>query len=91
MAASSGELPRVAAMKDFVPFSPESSSIGAPRRVGFRFRALAGSNRSRCQARIEKLAKDLEHIDGVLAFIAPDFVAESIRPRIFTPPQSSSK
>jgi hypothetical protein len=46
---------------------------------------------ARCHAALEKLGKDLEHIDGVLALIAPDFVAESVLPKIFVPPKSWSK
>lgn len=44
-----------------------------------------------CQARLAKLSTDLEHVDGVLAVIAPDFVAESVLPKVFTPPKSWSK
>ena len=44
-----------------------------------------------CHARLSKLSQDLEHVDGVLAHIAPDFVAESVLPKIFTPPKSWSK
>lgn len=46
---------------------------------------------ARCHATIQKLSKDLEHIDGVLALMAPDFVAESVLPKLFVPPKSWSK
>lgn len=46
---------------------------------------------ARCQARLAKLGSDLEHVDGVLAVIAPDFVAESVLPKVFVPPKSWSK
>jgi hypothetical protein len=44
-----------------------------------------------CHTRLQKLSTDLEHVDGVLAVIAPDFVAESVLPKVFTPPKSWSK
>lgn len=46
---------------------------------------------ARCHARLSQLSTDLEHIDGTLRVIAPDFVAESVLPKIFTPPASWSK
>ncbi len=46
---------------------------------------------ARCHALMAKLCEDLEHVDGVLARLAPDFVAESIRPKVFVPPKSWSK
>ncbi len=46
---------------------------------------------ARCQARLQQIAIDLEHIDGALRVIAPDFVAESVLPKIFTPPSTWSK
>jgi hypothetical protein len=56
-----------------------------------RTRAEITGEIARCQARLGKLAKDLEHVDGVLAVVAPDFVAESVLPKVFTPPASWSK
>ncbi|MBB4096968.1 hypothetical protein [Sphingomonas kyeonggiensis] len=46
---------------------------------------------ARCQAQLGKLAKDLEHVDGVLAILAPDFVQEAVLPKVFVPPSSWSK
>ena len=46
---------------------------------------------ARNQARLEELARDVEHIDGVLRIMAPDFIAESVRPKVFVPPKSWSK
>lgn len=46
---------------------------------------------ARLQARWSVLTKDLEHVDGVLAMLAPDFVQEAVKPKIFTPPASWSK
>jgi hypothetical protein len=56
-----------------------------------RTRAEITGEIAKCQARLTKLGTDLEHVDGVLAVIAPDFVAESVLPKIFTPPASWSK
>ncbi|HWV13207.1 MAG TPA: hypothetical protein VN110_07905 [Sphingobium sp.] len=44
-----------------------------------------------CHARLQTLASDLEHLDGTLRLFAPDFVAESVLPKIFTPPASWSR
>ena len=44
-----------------------------------------------CHARLQKLSEDLEHLDATLRLFAPDFVAESILPKVFTPPKSWSK
>lgn len=44
-----------------------------------------------CHARLSKLSDDLEHLDATLRLFAPDFVAESILPKVFTPPKSWSK
>ena len=46
---------------------------------------------ARCHAAIEKLSADLEHLDATLRIFAPDFVAESVLPKVFTPPKSWSK
>lgn len=46
---------------------------------------------ARCHATLAKLGTDLEHVDGVLARLAPDFVAESVMPKVFVPPKSWSK
>lgn len=56
-----------------------------------RKRAEITGEIARLQARWEALTKDLEHVDGVLAMLAPDFVQESVLPKIFTPPASWSK
>ncbi|MCW3835451.1 hypothetical protein ACFQ1E_07080 [Sphingomonas canadensis] len=56
-----------------------------------RKRAETTGEIARCQARLEKLASDLAHIDGVLAILAPDLVQEAILPKVFTPPKSWSK
>ena len=44
-----------------------------------------------CHARLHKLADDLEHLDCTLRLFAPDFVAESVLPKVFTPPKTWSK
>ena len=44
-----------------------------------------------CHARLQKLSEDLEHLDATLRLFAPDFVAESILPKVFVPPKSWSK
>ncbi len=44
-----------------------------------------------CHARLSKLSEDLEHLDATLRLFAPDFVAESILPKVFAPPKSWSK
>lgn len=44
-----------------------------------------------CHAELTQLSDDLEHLDATLRLFAPDFVAESVRPKIFTPPKSWSK
>ena len=36
--------------------------------------------------RINQLVKDLDHIDGTLRIVAPDMPVESIRPKMFRPP-----
>jgi hypothetical protein len=56
-----------------------------------RKRAEITGEIARCQAQLQKLATDLEHIDGTLRIIAPDFVQESVLPKIFTPPKTWSK
>ena len=56
-----------------------------------RKRAEITGEIARLQARLVSLTKDIEHVDGVLAMLAPDFVAESILPKVFTPPASWSK
>ena len=38
-------------------------------------------------ARLQKLSEDLEHLDATLRLFAPDFVAESILPKVFVPPR----
>jgi hypothetical protein len=39
----------------------------------------------RCQAKLQQLAIDLEHIDGAMRIIAPDYVSESKLVDIFAP------
>ena len=56
-----------------------------------RKRAEITGEIARSQAQLEKLARDLEHIDGVLAILAPEFVQEAVLPKVFTPPKSWSK
>lgn len=56
-----------------------------------RTRAEITGEIARCHAQLTKLSTDLEHVDGVLAAIAPDFVAESVLPKVFIPPASWSK
>lgn len=46
---------------------------------------------ARCHTDLAKLSDDLEHLDGTLRLFAPDFVAESVLPKVFTPPKSWSK
>lgn len=56
-----------------------------------RKRAEITGEIARCHASLHKLAEDLEHIDGAIRLFAPDFVVESIQPKIFVPPKSWSK
>lgn len=56
-----------------------------------RKRAEITGEIARCQARLAKMAADLEHLDATLGLFAPDFVAESILPKVFVPPKSWSK
>jgi hypothetical protein len=44
-----------------------------------------------CHARLQQLSTDLEHLDATLRLFAPDFVQESVLPKVFTPPKSWSK
>lgn len=44
-----------------------------------------------CHVRLQQLSTDLEHLDATLRLFAPDFVQESILPKVFTPPKSWSK
>lgn len=44
-----------------------------------------------CHARLQQLSADLEHLDATIRLFAPDFVQESILPKVFTPPKSWSK
>lgn len=46
---------------------------------------------ARCHARLQQLSTDLEHIDATIRLFAPDFVQESILPKVFQPPKSWSK
>lgn len=56
-----------------------------------RKRAEITGEIARCHATLAKLSDDLEHLDGTLRLFAPDFVAESVLPKVFTPPKSWSK
>lgn len=56
-----------------------------------RKRAEVTGEIARCHANLTKLTDDLEHLDATLRLFAPDFVAESILPKVFTPPKSWSK
>jgi hypothetical protein len=56
-----------------------------------RKRAEITGQIARCHADLAKLSADLEHLDGTLRLFAPDFVAESVLPKVFTPPKSWSK
>lgn len=56
-----------------------------------RKRAEMTGEIARCQARWSALTKDLEHLDATLRLFAPDFVAESVLPKVFVPPKSWSK
>ncbi len=56
-----------------------------------RKRAEMTGEIARCHARLSQLSDDLEHLDATLRLFAPDFVAESIRPKVFVPPKSWSK
>jgi len=40
---------------------------------------------------LNKLVKDLEHIDATLQIVAPDMEVESIQPKLFRPPEDWSK
>ena len=46
---------------------------------------------ARCHADIHRLSEELEHLDATLRLFAPDFVAESVLPKVFAPPKSWSK
>jgi len=56
-----------------------------------RKRAEITGEIARCHALAQKLSDDLVHLDATLRMIAPDFVAESILPKVFVPPKSWSK
>lgn len=56
-----------------------------------RKRAEVTGEIARCHASLAKLASDLEHLDATLRLFAPDFVAESVLPKVFVPPRSWSK
>jgi hypothetical protein len=46
---------------------------------------------ARCHARLQQLSTDLEHVDATIRLFAPDFVQESVLPKVFMPPASWSK
>lgn len=56
-----------------------------------RKRAEIAIKIARCHATLHKPAANLEHLDGTIRLFAPDFVVESIQPKIFVPPKSWSK
>lgn len=56
-----------------------------------RKRAEMTGEIARCHARAQELSEDLVHLDATLRLIAPDFVAESVLPKVFVPPKSWSK
>lgn len=56
-----------------------------------RKRAEITGEIARCHASLAKMSDDLGHLDATLRLFAPDFVAESILPKVFTPPKSWSK
>ncbi|MEP2735594.1 MAG: hypothetical protein ABJP34_04785 [Erythrobacter sp.] len=56
-----------------------------------RKRAEMTGEIARCHASLQKLSEDLEHIDATLRLFAPDFVVESVVPKVFVPPKSWSK
>jgi hypothetical protein len=56
-----------------------------------RKRAEITGEIARCQATLARACQDLEHLDAVLRLYAPDFVAESVLPKVFVPPKSWSK
>lgn len=56
-----------------------------------RKRAEMTGEIARCQAKVQQLSADLEHLDATLRLFAPDFVAESVLPKVFVPPKSWSK
>lgn len=56
-----------------------------------RKRAEVTGEIARCHARLQQLSDDLEHLDATIRLFAPDFVQESILPKVFTPPKSWSK
>jgi hypothetical protein len=56
-----------------------------------RKRAEMTGEIARCHARLQELSESLEHLDATLRLFAPDFIAESVLPKVFTPPKSWSK
>lgn len=56
-----------------------------------RKRAEITGEIARCHADLARLSNDLEHLDGTLRLFAPNFVAESVLPKVFVPPKSWSK
>lgn len=46
---------------------------------------------ARCHAKLAELSDALEHLDATIRLFAPDFVQESILPKVFAPPKSWSK
>ncbi len=56
-----------------------------------RKRAEMTGEIARCHARLQQLSADLEHLDATIRLFAPDFVQESVLPKVFVPPKSWSK
>ncbi|HEU4960802.1 MAG TPA: hypothetical protein VFT56_10370 [Sphingomonas sp.] len=56
-----------------------------------RKRAELTGEIARCHASLTTLSADLEHLDATLRLFDPAFVAESVLPKVFTPPKSWSK
>ncbi|MDP5280622.1 hypothetical protein Q9Q95_16965 [Sphingomonas sp. DG1-23] len=56
-----------------------------------RKRAEITGEIARLQARLVSADQELAHLDATLRLFAPDFVAEAVLPKVFTPPASWSK
>lgn len=54
-------------------------------------RAEIAGEIERTHTLLDKLAKDLEHIDATLAIVAPELAVEAIKPKVFRPPADWSK
>lgn len=56
-----------------------------------RKRAEITGEIARCHGRLQELSDALDHLDATIRLYAPDFVQESVLPKVFTPPKSWSK